>query len=511
MECQKLKKKLELRGVEDTGKRLAHGCFYACDKEVSYKGLTCLSRAVQLKQPGDGTTEAEDSAAGARSEYHFQHNYDSHCTQLLELRHPHLLQFFGVWYDEEKQPSLVMELLPQCLSEVLESYGALPEEISYSILRDVALGMVYLHSLSPTPVVHGELIASNIYLTTDMSAKVADMGISNVLDLTPARRKAIGYKALVHLPPESLTLPSNERPPSRSAQEALSKKLDSYSYGVLMIHTLSARFPEYIAKRAHRYCGVVLDPSTEDMSNDVDELLEGVRTGHPLSSLILQCIHRLPDLRPAFASIFTSISDMMLQFPVPTIARRLEILRRLIKSPSSPMNPDFIKCLARKDSITTMANSLEIEHLKLQIEELQVENKGLRTSLTKQRDIVNARDQEMAAKLMAKDQEIIAKYQELSAQEAMVETYRATIAAKEGTLSVITNQMQHLQEYIANKHEVCGLFASTCLKYVNSVSVLPACDWCPPSSRVCSNPHADNSHSWVVMPLYAFAVWSRPD
>ena len=83
-----------------------------------------------------------------------------------------------------------------------------------------------------------------------------------------------------------------------------------------------------------------------------------------------------------------------------------------------------------------------------------MENRGLRTSLAKQREIVNARDQEMAAKLMAKDQEIVAKYQELSAQEAMVEMYRATIAAKEGTLSVITNQMKHLQEYIANKHEV---------------------------------------------------------
>lgn len=460
MESPKLKRKWDLKGVEETGSMMLQGCFYASDKEVTYKGMRCLSRTIKLKILSDATTvvaEKNDSAAGARSDYYFQHSYESHCAQLLELRHPHLLHFFGVWHGEKKLPSLVMELLPQCLSEVLECYGTLPEEMSYSILRDVALGMVYLHSLTPSPIIHGELMASNIYLTTDMTAKIADVGISNLLNLTPLRRKAIGHKALAHLPPESLTLSSNERPPSRSAQDALNKMLDSYSYGVLMIHTLSASFPEYIAKRAHGCCGVILDHSAMDTANGVDELLGGVHTGHPLSSLILQCVNLLPDLRPGLATVLTTISDMMLQFPMFTVARRLEILQRLVKSPlSSPKKSELIKALTRKDSIAIMANCLEIEHLKLQIEELKVENRGLRTSLAKQREIVNARDQEMAAKLMAKDQEIIAKYQELSAQEAMVETYRATIAAKEGTLSVISNQMQHLQEYIANKHEVSG-------------------------------------------------------
>ena len=447
MESPKLRKKWELKGVEDTGTALAQGCFYGKDREVSYKGMKCLSRTITLKKAADG---ADDSGAGARSEYYYQHSLESHCSQLLEVRHPHIIHFWGTWSDGN-QPSLVMELLPQCLFDVLERHGTLPEEISYSILKDVALGLVYLHSLSPTPVVHGELISSNVYLTTDMTAKIADVGISSLLDLTPLRRKAIGYKAVAHLPPEALTLSSNDRPPSRAAQDALNKKLDSYSYGVLMIHTLSASFPEYIAKRALGYCGINVDYSSTD-SNGVDELLGGVNADHPLSSLILQCIGHIPDFRPELAVVLAILTDMMLQFPAPSVSRRLEIIQRHVKSPSSsPRKPET---LIRKDSIATMANSLEIEHLKLQIKELQVENRGLRTSLAKQREIVNARDQEMAAKLMAKDQEIVAKYQELSAQEAMVEMYRATIAAKEGTLSVITNQMQHLQEYIAHKHEV---------------------------------------------------------
>ena len=446
-----MKKKWELKGVEDSGTTLSKGCFYSEDREVIYKGMKCLSRDIVLKNAAEGS---DVSTTVARNEYYYLHSFETYCSQMLEVRHPNILHFFGTWSSNgEKRPALVMELLPQRLDDVLERCGTLAEEMSYSILKEVAVALMYLHSLSPTPIVHGELMASNVYLTTDMTAKLADIGISSLLELNPLQRKPFGYNAVAHLPPEALNLSSNDRPPSRAAQDALNKKLDSYSYGVLMIHVLGATVPDYIAKRALGYCNTaVADNSQGGESNGVDELLGGVSTDHPLSSLIMQCIGHLPDCRPDLATVHSTISELMLQFPPSTVSRRLDIVQQQVKSPSSsPKKPEF---LVRKDSIATMANSLEIEHLKLQIEELRVENRGLRTSLAKQREIVNARDQEMAAKLMAKDQEIVAKYQELSAQEAMVEMYRATIAAKEGTLSVITNQMKHLQEYIANKHEV---------------------------------------------------------
>lgn len=449
-----LLKKCELKGVEDTGRELVQGCYYARSTEVTYKGLKCLARTIAPECLG--AVAARDGGR-ERSAEQLEHLFDNHCAKLLELRHPHLLQFIGIRYEHNQLSSLslVTEHLPMSLSQALEQYGRLPESINYSILRDVSLGMVYLHTRSPTPVIHGELMASNVFLTADMTAKIADMGVSSLLNLTPSRRKSIGYAALSHLPPESLALPSAERSPSRSAQIMLNKKLDSYSYGVLMIHVLSAKFPEYVARRAHSLCGAVLNAET--YTNGVEEILGGVNADHPLSSLLLQCINQVADLRPELSQILSTILEMMLQFPVHSLGRRLEMIQSVVQS-SSPKREDGgqgkYKPSARKDSITTLANSLEIEHLKLQIKELHVENRGLRLSVTKQREIVSARDHEMAAKLMAKDQEIIVKYQELSAQEAMVEAYKATITAKEGTLSVLTNQMQHLQKFIANKHEV---------------------------------------------------------
>lgn len=451
-------KKCELKSAEDTGKELVQGCYYAKSTEVTYRGLKCLAKTLNPEY-----VRAVVARDGERSAEQLDHLYEPHCAQLLELRHPHLLQFIGVRY-AQNQLSLVSEQLPMTLSEALEQYGKFPESINYSILRDVALGMVYLHSRSPTPVIHGELATSTVHLTIDLTAKITDMGISNLLNLTPSRRKTIGYKALVHLPPETLALPSAERSPSRAAQVMLSKKLDSYSFGVLMIHVLSAQFPEYIARRAHGLCGTVLNLSAD--ANGVDEVLGDVNTDHPLSSLILQCINQTADLRPEMGQILSTIVEMMLQFPAHSIEKKLEVLQSIVQASSQKKktdgSPRSKPVVVRKDSITTLANSLEIEHLKMQIQELQVENKGLRMSLSKQREIVSARDHEMAAKLMAKDQEILARHQEVSAQEAMVEAYKATVAAKEGTLSVLTSQMQHLQGYIANKHEVRSMCEWAC-------------------------------------------------
>lgn len=447
-----LLKKCELKGVEDTGRELLQGCYYAQSTEVTYKGLKCLARTINPDYLGAVVARGGEGSADQLIE----HLYDSHCARMLDLRHPHLLQFIGIRYVEHNQLSLVTEHLPMSLAEALQQYGKLPDSINYSILRDVALGMVYLHSRSPTPIIHGELTSQNVFLTVDLTAKIVDMGISNLLNLTPSRRKAIGYKALAHLPPESLALPSAERSPSRAAQIMKSKKVDSYSYGVLMIHTLSAEFPDYIARRAHNLCRAVLKADTLDM-NGVSEILGGVNSDHPLSSLILQCINQMADLRPELSQILSTVLEMMLQFPAFSVKKKLEVLQSIVQASSQRKTDSLSRSrpvAARKDSITTMANSLEIERLKLQMEEVHVENRGLRMSLTKQREIISARDLEMAAKLMAKDQEIVAKCRELSAQEAMVEAYKATITAKEGTLSVLTNQMQHLQGYIANKHEV---------------------------------------------------------
>ena len=124
---------LRLSDVEETGRELGRGS-YAAVVEVDYKGLKCAGKKIHrvLYEDGEGD---------------LIQRFEEECRLLSQLRHPHIVQFLGVYFGEEDTnvPVLVMEFLPTTLAQTLDRYDRLPEEINYSILRDVSLGLRYLH------------------------------------------------------------------------------------------------------------------------------------------------------------------------------------------------------------------------------------------------------------------------------------------------------------------------------------------------------------------------------
>ena len=141
------------------------------------------------------------------------------------------MKLLGVHYtDDSPLPTLVMEYLPYSLLELLPKNKHILD--SYSILLDVANGLNYLHSKQP-PIIHRDLSASNVLLTGDYKAKIADLGMSCIKKhkrrylLTPAPG------ATCMMPPEALNL---DRP-------VYDEKLDVFSFGCLILHTLTGQFP----------------------------------------------------------------------------------------------------------------------------------------------------------------------------------------------------------------------------------------------------------------------------
>ena len=111
--------------------------------------------------------------------------FEEECRLLSQVRHPDIVQFLGVYFQQKTQASiLVMEFLPTNLTSCIEQVKLLPREISYSILLDVALGLCYLHSQTP-PIIHRDLSSNNVLLTSNMSAKISDLGVARILNLTP--------------------------------------------------------------------------------------------------------------------------------------------------------------------------------------------------------------------------------------------------------------------------------------------------------------------------------------
>ncbi len=398
---------LELKGVEVTEKEMSVGTFGQA-VEVRYKGLRCVARKVTDR----GKSEKRSGTDGVTAE-----RLEEHCLLVSRLRHPHIVQFLGVYLERGSNlPVIVTEYLPTTLAKCLEGYGAFPGEVSYSVLRDVALGLAYLHGQSP-PVVHGCLSPACVLLGWDMTAKIGDVGVAR-------------------LQPESVS--------GRACGEAHDPKADLYCYGILMIHTLSGKPPTQISSSNTM--------TADKKSQYIHEYVED----HALSSLISQCINSSPQNRPEASQVLATVTEMMPQLSPSLLEPRLEILRSIHrgargKRTSPQHSPRRTKSVSRRDKLV---QSTELECLRLELDEMQIENRVLKNSIGKQKSVVSARDQEMAAKLMAKDQEIFSKQQELLAKEAALEGNAAMMEAKEATIQGLSKQLRHLQGCLKTRNEV---------------------------------------------------------
>ena len=106
--------------------------------------------------------------------------------------------------------------------------------ISYLVLHDVALGLHYLHSQTP-PIIHRDLTANNVLLASNMTAKISDPGVAKSFNLTPIQRSHMTQTpgTPAYMPPEVMT-----------AKPEYDANLDKFSYGILIIHMFSGRWPE---------------------------------------------------------------------------------------------------------------------------------------------------------------------------------------------------------------------------------------------------------------------------
>ena len=295
----------QLSGVKVITNELGRD-LYASVQELEYIGLKCVGKKIhdQLLSPQGVTSSTV-------------HRFEEECDLLSKLRHPNIVQFMGVFFQQGvRVPTLVMEFLPTNLTSCIEQYGILPKEINYSILHDVALGLCYLHSQTP-PIVHRDLSSNNVLLTASMTAKISGLGMARILDLSPLQisRMAQTPGTLAHMPPEVMT---SENPEYNTS-------IDKFSYGILMIHIFSGKLPHPQA-----------EPNRIESSGKIVPISEAERrkaflkviVDNPLKNLILRLINNDPQVRPRTREIVEQLAVIQnpLEYPA-AFANRLEMLR----------------------------------------------------------------------------------------------------------------------------------------------------------------------------------------
>ena len=293
----------KLTGVGVTDRELGHGS-YATVLELEYMGLKCAGKKIHelLLRQGDASYTVR--------------RFEEECHLLSQVRHPNIVQFLGVCFQQGvRVPILVMEFLPTNLTSCIEQYGILPKEISYSILHDVALGLCHLHSQTPA-IIHRDLSSNNVLLTPNMTAKISDLGVARILNLTPLQVSCMTQTpgTPAYMPPEVMV-----------ANPKYDTSVDEFSYGIMMIHMFSGRWPEPQVGPNRTEQGRLI-PVTEAERREV--FLRAIGNDHPLMDLILKCIHNHPQSRPHASEIVERLAEIVLQFPT-SFANRLDMLRQI--------------------------------------------------------------------------------------------------------------------------------------------------------------------------------------
>ena len=352
---------------------------------------------------------------------------------------PHIVQFLGIYFDPATDlPVLVMEFLPTTLAQCIGRYGRLYTEICNAILRDVALGLRFLHE-QRSRVVHRDLSANNVLLTGDMAAKISDLGVAKILQINPAEMSHMTQTPGT----QSYMAPETLRPNPRYDIE-----VDVFSFGVMLVHVLSGQWPmpteatQVDPQNPARVIGLSEVERRAEYLNVIGRPSDN-EEGHPLMPLIERCLSNSPNLRPNASELVDAMSDAATQQPL-TFSNRVEMMQRInsIQREKETLQVRVLELerqmertevvqreLREQTQRQEMALTVELEQLSLQVDNVEAEKTHIITTSTAREELqhteMQAREihhqEDLAAKERQYQTELSEKQKQLDVKERELE------------------------------------------------------------------------------------------
>ena len=279
-----------VKGLIPTSREVGRGAFGKVE-EVRIPGALCAAERIHSELLRTGDTADLTS------------KFVRECQLMSTLRHPHIVQFLGICYlpDSSDVPALVMEKLDCDLHQLLDSVRNVPLAVKKSILTDVANGLVYLHC-QKLPIVHRDLTARNVLLNSALMAKIGDLGVARIVNLSPGQLAATMSKGpgnFVYMAPEAM----EDHPKYNTS-------LDIFSFGNLILFTLTQAFPNlkaatYIDQQTKTLC-----PRSE-IDRRIELFIQLERKlgdkNHDFVTLAKQCLQNVPEARPSAGDVVLSL------------------------------------------------------------------------------------------------------------------------------------------------------------------------------------------------------------
>ena len=274
-------------GLQPTGKMLSNGS-YSTVEELDMNGTSCMGKRIHdiFLLNMAGVSESDQ----LRTRFFYE------CKIASVLRHPHIVQFLGVFYPVGSLlPTLVMEKMQYNLADVLCRPVSMGIASKISILHDVCKGLVYLHKHN---ILHRDLTAHNILLNSAMIAKISDFLVSHIFSqkmTTMTMTQCPGVS--VYMPPEALEVHPH-----------YGLKLDIFSFGVNCLFTATQEFPDVLPP-------TFMDDQTNSLMarSEVERRshhMERLNHNHQYDTLVLlikACLQNDSKQRPAATGVLQKI------------------------------------------------------------------------------------------------------------------------------------------------------------------------------------------------------------
>ncbi|KAG2143814.1 kinase-like domain-containing protein [Suillus bovinus] len=225
------------------------------------------------------------------------------------LNHPNVMEFMGYAFGFGISMALVAPWAANgTLTDCLEKcWSIITIADQLSLLDDIVSGLTYLHSYPNNPVTHGDLTGSNVLILGDMTACIADFGLSSMLgDLQTGSTylaATVMYPGAVRWTAPEFLLSDDVQPTTCS---------DIYSLGSIMLQVLSGKVPWHEIKREVIIIQEIQQGNTPRCSSHSPLVSE-------LWPFIRECWSLSPASRPTAGTALEFIRDIkirLLPFPV---------------------------------------------------------------------------------------------------------------------------------------------------------------------------------------------------
>ena len=358
--------------------------------------------------------------------------FEQECEFLSTIRHPNIVQYLGTHQDcDTGLPILLMELMDDSLTHFLEnSPRPIPYHIQVNICHDITLALSFLHT---NGIVHRDLSSNNVLLTGNIRAKLTDFGMARLGDLSlhaTCVTNTMCPGTDVYMPPEAV----QDKP-------VYSEKIDCFSFGVIMVQTMTQEFP----KPGDRQMTINDPRYPRPLKMSIPEIerrhnhISMVDPNHPLLPISLDCLKDDDGERPSAQQLCERVAVLKETAKYKNASERVmdcsdkdgeyEQLQRDIED-AAEKEEQLRQCRVK--------NQLQNQHIQqLEREKQEIESENQKIVLQLQQE----RDQAIKIKV-EKERELGRVKQQLEENERLIDDFGKRNAELEQQLRMLRNQPQ---------------------------------------------------------------------